>query len=94
MISKITLNQLKLNLIKSLDHYGISISLDTLYFANTCLNTGITIYNEKKLFGKKLDKNETLTKFDTNYLKRTVTYFLQMHERFSHVNKTLNKNEK
>ena len=44
----ITLNQIKLDLIQSLPKYGIRISFDTDYLANTILNTDITIYNEKK----------------------------------------------
>ena len=93
MVSKITLQQIKLDLIRSLDHYGVRISFDTSYLADTCLNTGITIYNEKKIFGKKLDEKEILTKFDTNYHKRTSISFLQKHERFCHFKKTFNKNE-
>ena len=93
MVSKITLQQIKLDLIRSLDNYGIKISFDTGYLANSCLNTGITIYNEKKIFGKKLDKNEILTKFDINYHKRTSISFIQRHEIFSHLKKTFNKNE-
>ena len=46
--SMFTLNQIKLDLIQSLPKYGIRISFDTDYLANTILNTDITIYNEKK----------------------------------------------
>ena len=44
----ITLNQIKLDLIKSLPKYGIRIFFDTDYIATTYLNTDITVYNEKK----------------------------------------------
>ena len=93
MISKITLQQIKLDLIKSLDLYGIRIFFQTIYFADTVLSTGITIYNEKRLFDKKLSNEDLLTKNDTNFQKRTSISFLQKHERFSHLKKIINKNE-
>ena len=46
----ITLNQIKLDLFESLPKYDIRISFDIDYFANTILNTDITIYNDKKYF--------------------------------------------
>ena len=93
MISKITLQQIKLDLIKSLDYYGIRIFYDTIYFGDTVLSSGITIYNEKELFDKKLSNDDLLTKNDTNFQKRTTISFLQKHERFSHFKKIFNKNE-
>ena len=47
----ITLNQIKLDLIKCLPKYGIRIFFGTDFVATTIINTKITIYNEKKLFG-------------------------------------------
>ena len=47
----ITLNQIKLDLIKSLPKYGIRICFNTHYFASTLINTDITVYNEQKSFG-------------------------------------------
>ena len=93
MISKITSQQIKLDLIKSLDHYGIRNFFDALYLADTTLNTGITIYNEKKIFGEKLNEKEILTSNDHNYNKRTKISFLQKHERFCHIKKIFNKSE-
>ena len=92
--SMITLNQIKLDLIKSLPKYGIRIGFDTDYIANTILNTDITIYNEKKLFGHFLTRNELDSHNDKNYIKRVKISFLQKHERFSHYKKCLNKSEK
>ena len=92
--SMITLNQIKLNLIQSLPKYGIRISFDTDYLANTILNTDITIYNEKKIFGHFLNEKELDKNNDTNYIKRVKMSFLQKHERFSHYRKYLNKSEK
>ena len=92
--SMITLNQIKLDLIKSLPKYGIRIFFDTDYFANTILNTDVTIYNEKKLFGHFLKKEELDNNNDINYIKRVQLSFLQKHERFSHYKKYLNKSEK
>lgn len=60
MISKLTLEQIKLDLLKSLDRYGIRIFFRTKYLADTSMNTCINIYKEKKVFGKKLDENELL----------------------------------
>ena len=93
MISKLTLEQIKLDLIKSLDRYGIRIFFHTNYLATTSMNSSITIYNEKKIFGNKLDKNDLLISSDIDYHKRTSISFLQKHERFSHFSKTFNKNE-
>ena len=93
MISKITLEQIKLDLIKSLDNYGIRIFFKTNYFATTTLNTSITIYNENKVFGKKLNEKELLVANDSDYHKRTSISFLQKHERFSHLKKIFNKSE-
>ena len=93
LISKITLEQIKLDLIKSLDIYGIRIFFKTNYFATTTLNTSITIYNENKVFGKKLNDKELLVANDSDYHKRTSISFLQNHERFFHLNKIFNKNE-
>ena len=94
MISKLTLNQIKLDLIKSLSDYGIRIFFQTKYYADTSLSTTITLYNEKKLFGNKLTDIELLCKNDINYHKQVILSFLQKHERFSHFKKTLNKNER
>ena len=93
MISKITLQQIKLDLIKSLDHYGIRVFFETIYLGETILSSGITLYNEKGLFDKKLSNEDLLTKNDTNFQKRTKISFLQKHERFSHFKKIINKNE-
>ena len=92
--SMITLNQIKLDLIQSLPKYGIRISFDTDYLANTILNTDITIYNEKKIFGHFLNETELDKNNDTNYIKRVKISFLQKHEKFSPYKKYLNKSEK
>lgn len=94
MISKLTLNQIKLDLIKSLFDYGIRIFFQTKYYADTSLSTTIILYNEKKLFGNKLTDKELLCKNDINYHKQVILSFLQKHERFSHFKKILNKNER
>ena len=93
MISKLTLQQIKLDLIKSLDLYGIGIYSNLAYFADTNINTGITIYNEKKIFGEKFNKQKLLTSDDNNYNKRTKISFLQKRERFSHLKKNFYNNE-
>ena len=93
MISKLTLEQIKLDLIKSLDRYGIRIFFKAKYLTDTSMNTCITNYNEQKIFGKKLNENELLVLNDINFHKRTSVSFLQKHERFSHVKKIFNKNE-
>ena len=92
--SMITLNQIKLDLIQSLPKYGIRISFDTNYFADTILNTDITIYNEKKIFGHFLNEKELDKNNDTNYIKRVKISFLQKHERLSNYKKYLNKFKK
>ena len=92
--SVITLDQIKIDLIKSLPKYGLRIGFNTEYIANTILNTDITIYNEKKLFGHFLTLKELDTVNDINYTKRVKISFLQKHERFSHYKKYLNKSEK
>ena len=92
MASKLTLQQIKLVLIKSLAHYGIRIFFKTIYFAETILSSGITIYNETGLFDKKLTDEDLLTKNDSNFQKRTIISFLQKHEKFSHFKKVINKN--
>lgn len=91
--SMITLNQIKLDLIKSLPKYGIRIFFDTDYIATTYLNTDITVYNEKKIFGNFLSQTELDIKNDINYVKRVKISFLQKHERFCHYKKYLNKSE-
>ena len=93
MLSKLTLQQIKLDLIKSLENYGIRIFFETIYLGDTILSTGITNYNEKVLFDKKLSNEDLLTKNDINFQKRTTISFLQKHERFSHFKKIINKNE-
>jgi hypothetical protein len=93
-VSMITLNQIKLDLVKSLPKYGIRIFFDTDYFADTIINTGITIYNEKNIFGHFLNQSELDNKNDINYVKRVKISFLQKHERFGHFKKYLNKSEK
>ena len=93
MISKLTLQQIKLDLIKSLDHYGLRIFFYSEYSATTNLFTDITMYNECKNFGKKLDANELLSSNDNNFHKRTTISFLQKRERFCHFKKIFNKNE-
>ena len=93
-ISMITLNQIKLDLIKSLPKYGIRIYFNTDYYATTILNTGITTYNEKKLFGKFLSQKELDSSHDIKFNKRVKISFLQKHERFGHYKKWLNKTEK
>ena len=92
--SMITLNQMKLDLIKCLPKYGIRIFFDTEYLADTILNTDITIYNEKKIFGDFLSEKELLCCNDIDYTRRVALSFLQKHERFSHYKKYLNKTEK
>ena len=57
-VSMLTLNQIKLDLLKSLSKYGIRMYFNTKYFASSVLSTGITIYNEKKLFRQFLEKEE------------------------------------
>ena len=47
LASILTLNQIKLNLLKSLPKYWIRIYFNKDYLANTILNYNITIYNEK-----------------------------------------------
>ena len=93
MVSMISLNQIKLDLIKCLPIFGIRVFFDTDFLADTILNTGITLYNEKKIFGKILSKEELLCKNDINYIKRVSLSFLQKHERFCHYFKILNKSE-
>ena len=93
MISKLILQQIKLDLIKSLDNYGIRIFFDTDYYAHTSLNTNITIYNEKKIFKHKLTDLELLNINDTTYNKRVAISFLQKFERFLKLKKTINKNK-
>lgn len=93
LISKLTLQQIKLDLVKSLDNYGIRIFFNTKYFASTNLFSFITIYNEAKNFGKKLDEQELLSLNDIKYHKRTSVSFLQKHERFCHFKKIFNKTE-
>ena len=69
MISMLTLEQLKIDLINSLDkNYGIRIFFNTEFYGNKILATLITTYNEKKLFGKKLGNEELLFKNDINYI--------------------------
>ena len=89
----ITLNQIKLDLIKSLPKYGIRIFFNTDYFASTLINIDITIYNEKKSFGHFLTQKELASNNDLNYTKRVKISFLQKHERFGHYKKSLNKTE-
>ena len=93
MISKLTLEQIRLDLIKTLDIYAIRILSDVNYLADTSINTGITIYNEKKIFGEKLNEQKILSSNDNNYNKRTKISFLQKRERFSLLAKTFNKNQ-
>ena len=93
MTSMITLNQIKLDLIKSLPKFGIRIFFNSKYLANTILNTDITIYNEKKIFGHFLSQDDLLNSNDINYIKRVALSYLQKHERFSHYKKYLNKTE-
>ena len=92
-ISMLTLNQIKLDLIKCLPKYGIRLFYGTDYLANTILNTDITIYNEKKIFSHFLTKNELDIKNDANYIKRVKISFLQKHERFTHYKKYLNRSD-
>ena len=92
--SMITLNQIKLDLIKSLPKYGIRIFFNTDYFASTLINIDITIYNEKKSFGRFLTQKELSSNNDLNYTKRVKISFLQKHERFGHYKKSINKTEK
>ena len=92
-VAMLTLNQIKLDLLKSLPKYGIRMFFDTKYFASSVLSTGITIYNEKKLFGQFLEKEELKSINDNKYIKRVKLSFIQKYERFSHYKKTLNKTE-
>ena len=92
--SMITLNQIKLDLIKSLPKYGIRICSNVDYLATTKLNIDITIYNEKKIFGHFLTPKELEINNDIHYNKRVKISFLQKHERFAHYKKYLNKSEK
>ena len=93
-ISMLTLNQIKIYLIKSLPKYGIRIYFNTDYYATTILNTDITMYNEKKLFRKFLSQKELDSSHDIKFNKRVKISFLQKHERFGHYKKWLNKTEK
>ena len=92
--SMLTLNQIKLDLIKSLPKYGIRIFSDANYFATTIVNTDITIYNEKKLFGHFLTSKELDSINDIKYTKRVRISFIQKYERFGHYKKYINKIEK
>ena len=92
IFSKLTLQQIKLILIKSLELYGIRIFFNTIYLGETFLSSGISIYNEKGLFDKKLNDEDLLIKNDSNFQKRTSVSFLQLHEIFSHYKKIINKN--
>ena len=92
-VSMLTLNQIKLDLLKSLPKYGIRMYFNTKYFASLVLSTGITIYNEKKLFGQFLEKEELKSNNDNKYIKRVKLSFIQKHEIFSHYKKTFNKFE-
>ena len=89
----ITLNQIKLDLIKSLPKYGIRIFFDTDYLTTTIINTDITVYNEKKIFGHFLSQNELNSNNDINYNKRVKISFLQKQERFRHYKLYLNQSE-
>ena len=91
MTSMITLNQIKLDLIKCLPQYGIRTFFNTDYLTNTIINTDITIYNEKKIFGYFLNQNELLCENDKNYIRRVRLSFLQKYERFIYYKKFLNK---
>ena len=93
-ISMNTLNQLKLDLIKSLPKYGIRICFSTNYFSNTILRTDIAIYNEKKLFGHFLTHEELGSHNDIEFTKRVKISFLQKHEIFNHYKNRLNKQKK
>ena len=68
--NKLTLQQIKLDLIRSLDIYGIRIFSDVKYFVDTNINTGITIYNEKNIFWEKLNEQKLLTSNDKNFKKK------------------------
>ena len=92
-VTMLTLNQIKLDLVKSLPKYGIRMSFNTRYFASTVVSTGITIYNEKKLFGHFLDKEELISNNDNKYIKRVKISFIQKNGRFINIKKTLKKSE-
>ena len=92
-VAMLTLNQIKLDLLKSLPKYGIRMSFNTRYFASTVVSTGITIYNEKKLFGHFLDKEELISNNDNKYIKRVKISFIQKYGRFINIKKTLKKSE-
>jgi len=92
-VSMLTLNQIKLDLLKSLPKYGIRMYFNTKYIAFSVLSTGITIYNEKKLFGQFLEKEELKSNNDNKYIKRVKLSFIQKHEIFSHYKKAFNKLE-
>ena len=92
IFSKLTLQQIKLILIKSLELYGIRIFCNTIYLGETFLSSKISIYNEKGLFDKKLNNEDLLIKNDSNFQKRTSISYLQLHEILSHYKKIITSN--
>ena len=95
MVSMLTIQQLKYDLYKSLPKYGIRVFYNFEDdYAATSLNTGVTLYNEPNIFGKELSDEELLCENDVYYQKRVCLSIIQKHERFTHLKKIFNKNEK
>jgi len=95
MISMLTIQQLKYDLYKSLPKYGIRVFYNFEDdYATTSLNTGVTLYNEPNIFGRELSDEELLCENDIYYQKRVCLSIILKHERFTHLKKIFNKNEK
>ena len=93
LISLLTQNQIKFDLLKALNPFIIRIDFKTKYKACTFLDCPISIFNEKIIFKKKLKNEEIFLNSDRLYQKRTILSFLFKHERMTHVKKILNKSE-
>ena len=93
MISMLTLNELKEDLLKCIPKFGIRVFFDNGDIAFTELIRGITVINEFKIFKKQLNANELKNEFDNNYYKRFIISFLLKHERMGHFKHTINKSD-
>ena len=90
----ITIDQLKLDLIKSLNsHFIIRSFFKTNKNAYSDLFTKFTVFFEKNIFQSTLKKEELKSENDIFYNRRTIISFLFKHERFTHIKKILNKSE-
>ena len=94
LVSLLTQNQIKFDLIKSFCPYIIRIDFKTKYKAVTFLDSKISVFNEKNIFGKRLKIEELNSKNDTLYQKRSIISFLFKHERMTHIKKILNKSDR